>query len=97
MIGESKVLTKAIVLKRLSNGGHTEKVPRQFTDADGVVQEWEEEVTITHYAEPVEVIDVSQWHDIQAYVNQGMIQLLTPDQVEAHEAKSQPRRQGARA
>jgi hypothetical protein len=91
MIGESRVLTHAMVLKRLSNGGHTEMVTRHIQDTDGDPVEFEEEVTITHYAEPGEVIDVSTWASIQSYVNQGMIQLLTPDQVEAYEVKNKPR------
>jgi len=94
MIGEQQVLTHAMVLKRLSNGGHNEKVTRQFTDVDGEVHDLEEEVTIVHYAEPGEVIDVSHWHDVQAYVSQGMIQLLTPDQVQQYEASKQPVRRG---
>jgi hypothetical protein len=90
-IGEQRVLTHAMVLKRLANGGHTEKVARQIYDTDGNPVEFEEEVTITHYAEPGEVIDVSQWSWVESYVNLGMIQLLTPDQVEAYEAKHQRR------
>lgn len=89
MIGESRVLNSAIALKRLANGGHTEMVTREVKTTDGEVIEFEEEVTVTHYAEPGELVDVSQWADVQAYVNQGWIQLLTPDQVEAY-GKQQP-------
>lgn len=87
MIGESRVLTHAIVLKPLANGGHTETVTLQGRDVDGDPVDIEDTVTVIHWAEPGEVIDVSTWADVQAYVNQGMIQLLTTEQVEAYEAK----------
>lgn len=96
MIGEQQVLTHALVLKRLANGGHNESVVHHVTDANGEEFDWEEEVTITHYAEPGEVIDVSAWADIQAHVNMGWIQLLTAEQVQSYEAKQQQQRRGAR-
>lgn len=36
------------------------------------------------YAKPGEIVDVSQWHGLTAYVDRGQIMLLGPTESEAH-------------
>lgn len=71
------VLHEAVVLKRLCIGGHTEEKIEDYLDEDG--NEIRTTITVPDYAEPGDIIDVSEWANVDAYVRQGSIQLLPPD------------------
>jgi hypothetical protein len=77
------VLTTAIALRRIEVGGYIESQPwldnagQEIRDEDdNVVMH---DVNVPVYAEPGEEVDVSEWANVDAYVRQGWIQLLTPD------------------
>lgn len=74
----AQVLTAGI---RLRN----EKVFEAVEQPDGSIVE--EQVGVNHIdATPGQVIDVTGWHNLQAYVERGQIMLMSVEQAIAHES-----------
>ena len=84
----AQVLTSGI---RLRN----EKVTELVEQPNGEIQEM---VTINKVdAQPGDIIDVTDWAHIQAYVERGQITLLTQDQIAAHKAAEAKAATGTRS
>jgi hypothetical protein len=74
-----RVLTEAVCLKPFNIG--SEMVPlldgdgKEVTDEDGNIIEVEQLIQAT----PGDVVDVSEWANIDSWERQGYIRLMTPD------------------
>lgn len=59
------------------------------------------EIDVPVFANPGDIIDVSGWHDIGAYVNRGQIRILGPEEhrsyVERREAEAEAAKQAKAA
>jgi hypothetical protein len=73
-----KILTEAIVLKRLQVGAETclVEVPNPV-DPSGPAMTMQDSTPI--YAEAGDLIDVSEWANVDSYVRQGYIHMVTRD------------------
>jgi hypothetical protein len=72
------VLSKAIALKRIEIGATTElqEVPNPDDPTGEMLIE---EVTVPLFADPGDEVDISEWANVEAYVRQGWIHMVTPD------------------